>query len=112
MDSIILNPKNEKELKFIIELLGKLGVSNMVMSDEDKEDLRLSFLSAEVDRVEEAPKEEVYKKLTTFLNEKYEFGLTEEDYQVLDERRARHLAGESVSYSWEEVKETAKTLRK
>ena len=112
MDSIIVNPKNEKELKFITELLEKLGVSNKVLSVEEKEDLGLSFLMAEADRVEEAPREEVYKKLTASLDEKYEFGLTEEDYQVIDERRARHLAGESISYSWEEVKEAVKKLRK
>ncbi len=109
MDSIIVNPKNEKELKFITELLEKLGVNNKVLSVAEKEDLRLSFLMSQVDRVEEAPREEVFKKLPlTGEDEKYDFGLTQEDYQILDDRRARHLAGESISYSWEEVKEAAK----
>lgn len=63
MDSIIVNPKNEKELKFISELLQKLGVNNKILSVSEKEDLGLSILMSEADRVEEVPREEIYRKL-------------------------------------------------
>jgi hypothetical protein len=63
MDSIIINPKNEKEFKFISDLLGKLGVNSKVLSAEEKEDLGLSFLMANSNRVEEVPREEIIKKL-------------------------------------------------
>lgn len=32
-----------------------------------------------------------------------EFLLTEEHIRILDERRKKHLSGESKSYSWDEV---------
>lgn len=63
MDSIIVNPKNEKEFKFISELLKKLGVNNKILSVSEKEDLGLSILMSEADRVEEVPREEIYRKL-------------------------------------------------
>lgn len=33
-----------------------------------------------------------------------EFLLTEEHIKILDERRNKHLSGESKSYSWDEIK--------
>ena len=75
MDSIIVNPKNEEELKFVSELLEKLGVSCEVISIDNKEDLN--------DQESNVP-------------EKY--------YQVLEERRAEYLKGNAKSSSWEEVK--------
>ncbi len=33
-----------------------------------------------------------------------DFVLTEEHIQILDERRKKHVSGESKSYSWDEVK--------
>lgn len=36
-------------------------------------------------------------------------GLSEEDYKVMDQRRERHLAGHSKSFSWEEVKDSARS---
>lgn len=75
MDSIIVNPKNEKELKFITELLEKLGVSNEVISFDEKEDLTSQ-----------------------------EYDIPEEYYQVLEGRRAEYLKGNSKTSSWEEVK--------
>lgn len=37
-----------------------------------------------------------------------EFTLTEEQYKTLDQRRERHLKGESKSFTWEEVKQNAR----
>ena len=36
------------------------------------------------------------------------FGLTDEHQNIIEERIARHLNGESKSYSWEEVKANAR----
>ena len=63
MSSIVINPKSPKELKFISELLNKLGVESKVLSDEDTEDLGLSLLMKDVDRSDIVPKEEVMAKL-------------------------------------------------
>lgn len=75
MDSIIVNPKNEKELKFISELLKKLGVSCEVISIDKEEDLN--------DQESDVP---------------------EEYYQVLEERRAEYLKGNAKTSTWEVVK--------
>ncbi|MHA7059834.1 hypothetical protein ACWGOQ_0021580 [Aquimarina sp. M1] len=37
-----------------------------------------------------------------------ELTLIEEHYKILDERRERHLKGESKSFTWEEVKQNAR----
>ena len=106
-----MNPKNEKELKLVTEFLEKFGVSNSLLTDEENDKLQLLIVMADGNRVEEAPREAIYKNVKGSVDEKYEFGLTDEDYRVLDERRARHLAGESASYSWQDVKEAVKNLK-
>ncbi|MEQ8687252.1 MAG: hypothetical protein RIF36_15575 [Imperialibacter sp.] len=63
MSSIVVNPKSEKELQFISELLQKLGVDSKVLSDEDAEDLGLSMLMKDVDRSDFASEDEVMSKL-------------------------------------------------
>ncbi|MEN2281351.1 hypothetical protein AAGF08_04370 [Algoriphagus sp. SE2] len=63
MNSILINPKNEKELNFISELLAKLGARYKIITAEEKEDLGLSHLMVKVKRDVEIPKEEVLKKL-------------------------------------------------
>lgn len=63
MSSIVINPKSSKELKFISELLKKLGVKSKVLSDEDTEDLGLSLLMKDVDRSDIVSEDEVMAKL-------------------------------------------------
>ncbi len=63
MNSIVVNPKNEKELRFVSKLLKKLGVDSKVLTDEQQEDFGLTVLMKEVDRSEIASKDEVMKKL-------------------------------------------------
>lgn len=63
MSSIVVNPKSEKEMKFLAELLEKLGVEAKVLSDEDTEDLGLSILMKDVDRNDLATEEEIMAKL-------------------------------------------------
>jgi len=63
MSSIVINPKNEEELKFVSELLQKLGVASKVLSDEELEDLGLSLLMKDVDRSEVVLEDEILSKL-------------------------------------------------
>jgi hypothetical protein len=44
-------------------LLVKLGIDVKILSDEDKEDIALSLMMAEVDREDRVSEEEVLKKL-------------------------------------------------
>lgn len=52
--------------------------------------------------------EAVYKIISTKIEEEEELKLSDEQKRILDERRKRHLNGESKSYSWAEVKKKAK----
>ena len=63
MSSIVINPKSSKELKFISDLLKKLGVESKILSDEDTEDLGLSLLMKDVDRSDTVSEDEVMDKL-------------------------------------------------
>jgi len=63
MRSIVISPKNHKELEFISKLLKKLGVNSKVLSDEDTEDLGLAVLMKDVDRSELASEDEIMSKL-------------------------------------------------
>lgn len=65
MSSIVVNPKSQKELQFISELLNKLGVRSKVLSDEELEDLGLSVMMKDVDRSEVVTEDEIMKKLKT-----------------------------------------------
>jgi len=63
MSSIVVNPRDKKELEFVFELLKKLGVKSKVLSDEELEDLGLAILMRDVDRTDLASEEEVMSKL-------------------------------------------------
>lgn len=63
MSTIIVNPKDQKELQFLSELLQKLNINAKVLSKEDTEDLGLSILMKEVDRSDFATEDEVMGKL-------------------------------------------------
>ena len=63
MSSIVVNPKSQQELKFLSELLKKLGVDSKVLSDEDVEDLGLAVLMKDVDRSDSVSEDDIMKKL-------------------------------------------------
>ncbi|WP_420582799.1 hypothetical protein [Reichenbachiella sp.] len=65
MSSIVINPKNEKELRFVAELLKKLGVASKVLSDEEQEDLGLGLLMKDVDRSDLTSEDDVLGKLAS-----------------------------------------------
>lgn len=48
----------------------------------------------------------------TYKEDEPQPALSEEDYQMIDKRRQAHLAGESKSLTWEEVKSNAREASK
>jgi hypothetical protein len=65
MKSIVITPKDARELKFVSELLDKLGISSRVLTEEDKEDIGLSVLMEKVDRTSKVSRETIMKKLSS-----------------------------------------------
>jgi len=63
MGTILLNPKDKKEFKFINDLLSKLGIDAKVISDEEMEDLGMSVLLKDLDHTDLVHKDEITKKL-------------------------------------------------
>ena len=41
MESIVINPKTKDEAKLITELMEKMNISSKIITDEEKEDMRL-----------------------------------------------------------------------
>ena len=65
MKSIVITPKNQSELKFISELLKKLGISTRVLTEEMKEDIGLAILMNETNTDKLVSEEEIMKKLNS-----------------------------------------------
>ncbi len=63
MKAVLITPKNESELKFVSDLLKKLGIGVSTMSEEELEDLGLSKMLKKVDRTKKVSKESIMKKL-------------------------------------------------
>jgi len=63
MKSIIITPKDTKELKFIAELLNKMGISSTVLSEEEKEDAGLIMLMKDADEHDVVSRNEIVDKL-------------------------------------------------
>jgi 7-cyano-7-deazaguanine synthase in queuosine biosynthesis len=63
MKALLVKSKSQTEMKFISDLLKKLGVSTRVMDIEDMEDYGMSVLLKEADRSKKASREAVMKKL-------------------------------------------------
>jgi hypothetical protein len=63
MKSIVITPKDAKELKFIAELLNKMGISSTVLSEEEKEDAGLLMLMNDADKNDVVSRKEIVDKL-------------------------------------------------
>ena len=63
MSSIIISPKNAKELEFVRELLDKMKIRNKLLTEEEREDLGMSVLMSKVDRRRKVSRDVVMKKL-------------------------------------------------
>ena len=64
MKAVLINPKNNSELKFVRELLNKQGIKSAAISSEDLEDLAMSKILKKVDKSKKATRSEIMKKLT------------------------------------------------
>lgn len=63
MKALLVRSNSRAEMKFIADLLKKLGVSITEMSDEDVEDYGMSVLMKDADRSKKVSREIVMKKL-------------------------------------------------
>lgn len=64
MKALVVTPKNNNELKFVADLLQKLGVDSLTISVEELEDIGLSKLMHQVDKSKKAGRTEIMKKLS------------------------------------------------
>lgn len=63
MKAIMIKSKNEVELKFLTDLLKKLGINANVLDIEDIEDIGLSLMLKKVDRSKKVDRETIMRKL-------------------------------------------------
>ena len=64
MKAIVVTPKNSNELRFVTDLLKKLGVGSSTVNQEDLEDIGMSKLMRQVDKSKRASRKEIMKKLS------------------------------------------------
>jgi hypothetical protein len=65
MKALVIKPKNDKELRFVSDLLKKLGINSSSVSLQDLEDVGLSKLMRKVDKTKKVSRAEIMKKLST-----------------------------------------------
>jgi hypothetical protein len=63
MKALVVKAKNQTELKFLADLLNKLGVQSTQMEIEEIEDQAMSILMKKVDRTKKVSRETIMKKL-------------------------------------------------
>ena len=63
MKSIVITPKDSKELELIAELLKKMGISSTILSEEEKVDAGLLLLMKEADKTRTVSRKELMDKL-------------------------------------------------
>ena len=63
MESLIVTPANKEELALIKAVLEKMNLKTRILTDEEQEDMGLSFLMSQADRSKTVSREEVMKKL-------------------------------------------------
>lgn len=64
MDSLLIYPENEEDLKLLKELLSKMKIKTKVLTEEEKEDMGLAYLMSQADRSETVSKDAIFKKLS------------------------------------------------
>lgn len=61
--ALVIRPRNEAEIKFLSDLVSKLGMSSRVIETEILEDLGLAELMKNVDRSKKTSRDIIMKKL-------------------------------------------------
>jgi hypothetical protein len=61
--ALVVRPRDEAEIKFLSDLVGKLGMSSRVIENEIIEDLGLAELMKNVDRSKKTSRDIIIKKL-------------------------------------------------
>jgi 7-cyano-7-deazaguanine synthase in queuosine biosynthesis len=63
MKAIVVKAKNQSEMKFVSDLLKKLGIPSTLMDIEEIEDQAMSVLMKKADRTKKVSRETIMKKL-------------------------------------------------
>ncbi|HQW27054.1 MAG TPA: hypothetical protein PLV75_13885 [Saprospiraceae bacterium] len=63
MKALVVKAKNQTELKFLADLLKKLGIESTQMEIEEVEDQVMSILMKKADRTKKVSRETIMKKL-------------------------------------------------
>ncbi|MBK9104093.1 MAG: hypothetical protein IPL92_05875 [Saprospiraceae bacterium] len=63
MKALVVKAKNQTEMKFVSDLLKKLGIQSTLMEIEEVEDRAMSALMKKVDRSKKVSRETIMKKL-------------------------------------------------
>jgi hypothetical protein len=63
MKAVLINPKDSDELKFVTDLLKRLGIEATLINPDEIEDLAMSRLLKKSDKGKKATKAEVMRKL-------------------------------------------------
>ncbi len=85
MQPIVIRPKNSAELKFISELLGKLGIRFTALSEELAEDIGLDAAS--------------------------DIDIPEWQKNIVRERMAEYKADPTIAIPWKEARKQIKTKK-
>ena len=64
MKAIVVTPKNSNELKFVTDLLKKLGVGSLTLNQDELEDIGMSKLLRQVDKNKKTSRIDIMKKLS------------------------------------------------
>lgn len=64
MESVLITPRDKKELTLIKTLLERMNISNKILSENEKEDLALLKLMLQADRNELVSEKEIFKILS------------------------------------------------
>ena len=63
MKALVVKAKNQSEMKFVTELMKKLGIESTLMDIEEVEDQAMSILMKKTDRTKKVSRETIMKKL-------------------------------------------------
>ena len=63
MNSVLITPKSQTELKFISDLLKKMQIDSKILTDKQKENMGIAFLMNQADRNKKVSRYTIMKKL-------------------------------------------------